>query len=60
MLRTLLTILFLTTGCVALEGDEDGGCSDAEDNDGDGLFDCEDVDCRDDADCAADDDDSGS
>ncbi len=60
LLRTLLLILFLSTGCVTLETGTDEGCSDGEDNDGDGLFDCEDVDCRDDADCAVDDDDSGA
>ncbi len=60
LLRTLLLILFLSTSCVTLETGTDEGCSDGEDNDGDGLFDCEDVDCRDDADCTADDDDSGA
>ena len=37
-----------------------GGCADGADNDGDGLFDCDDTDCQGSADClpAGDDDDS--
>ena len=43
------------------EGQEDGDCSDGADNDGDGLFDCDDDGCLESQDCsqAGDDDDSG-
>ncbi len=40
------------------EGDEAGECSDAADNDVDGLFDCDDEGCANAPACAGDDDDS--
>ncbi len=44
----LLTLL----ACGEVEGDEEGECSDAADNDLDGLFDCDDPTCFGSPDCA--------
>ncbi len=44
---TLTTIfaIFGCTGLFAVEGANPGECADDADNDGDGLFDCDDSDC---------------
>jgi len=60
----LLTLLPMVITCEAepVEGAAVGDCSDGADNDGDGLFDCNDPDCNERAECisvAGDDDDSG-
>ncbi len=44
-------------GCSENEGEVPGGCGDGADNDGDGLFDCDDPDCTNSPDCDGDDDD---
>ena len=46
MLRISLVLLLGLTACGPnLEGDDEGECTDDADNDGDGLFDCDDQDC---------------
>ena len=50
-----LTLLAPLSGCFATE-DMDDGCADEQDGDGDGLVDCEDVDCAEDPACGDDDD----
>ena len=52
--RTLVLAAVLACGCslVGSEGDQDGECNDALDNDGDDLYDCDDPDCADYWECA--------
>jgi len=62
MVRLLIPFALILVACPAddYEGDSPGECSDAADNDRDGLYDCDDPDCEGSSDCAAgDDDDSG-
>lgn len=47
----LIASLFLAVGCAQHEGRNAGECSDEADNDGDGLFDCDDLDCAESAAC---------
>ena len=55
ILRTLIILIAGTTGCTtaanAGEGQTAGSCRDGADNDGDGLFDCEDPGCHGSPDC---------
>ena len=66
MTRVLLVLAVLLAACGDItvretppdppyEGDEEGECTDAADNDQDGLFDCEDEGCANSPDCACDD-----
>ena len=73
MARIVTLLVLLVTGCnmpPGTEGNTPGECGDGADNDGDGLFDCNDPDCGQSEDCTAvvgddddtsegDDDDSG-
>ena len=52
MRRTLFPVLFLISACTSPEGVEPGDCADALDNDGDGLYDCDDPDCSGAPDCS--------
>lgn len=48
--RWMLVVAAVLLSCTAImeqEGDQDGECNDALDNDGDGLYDCDDEDCAD-------------
>ena len=57
----LLVLLLLLSGCStqkSIEGATPGQCSDGADNDGDGLYDCNDPNCAGAPDCLGDDDDS--
>ncbi len=57
-LLTGIAVVSLLTGCpVSFEGGQPGECSDDADNDGDGLFDCNDDDCSGSQACGGDDDD---
>ena len=51
-LQYLLAALpFVFAGCLVAEGDGVGECTDGADNDADGLFDCDDLDCYGSPDC---------
>jgi len=61
LLLSLSCLLVLAWSCgVTSETDEDGGCSDAADNDSDGAYDCDDSDCAADPACLGGDDDDSS
>ncbi len=51
MRSSSLLFLLLSAACTPSEGREAGECSDAADNDGDGLYDCDDPDCAGSPDC---------
>jgi hypothetical protein len=74
LLAPLLVVPLLLTACIGTGDDDDsvppapeqwesqfpGGCSDGADNDGDGVFDCDDPDCESAPDCLPGDDDDDS
>jgi hypothetical protein len=51
MRRSLIPLSLCVFGCGAPEGKAPGDCADALDNDGDGLYDCDDPDCVEDDEC---------